>query len=53
VVAAVLDATGGRGVYRIVEVDLAPNVETDARCIAVCGAVSVYGTEAGGSRCGG
>ncbi|WP_224391142.1 NADPH:quinone reductase [Pseudonocardia sp. ICBG1293] len=46
-VAAVLDATDGRGVDRIVEVDLAANMETDARCVAVNGAIAVYGTDSG------
>lgn len=47
IVEAVLDTTHGRGVDRIVEVDLAANMETDARCVAVNGAISVYGTDSG------
>ena len=38
----VLDLTGGRGVDRIVEVDLAANMATDARAIAPHGRVCSY-----------
>ncbi|NKQ56963.1 NADPH:quinone reductase [Amycolatopsis sp. K13G38] len=44
---AVLDFTGGRGVDRIVEVDLAANMELDARVCAVNGTIAVYGTDSG------
>ncbi|GAA5162269.1 NADPH:quinone reductase [Pseudonocardia eucalypti] len=47
VVAAVLDATDGRGADRIVEVDLAANMEIDARCVAMNGTIAVYGTDSG------
>lgn len=42
--AAVQDMTGGHGVDRIIEVDIAANIALDARCIAVNGVISGYST---------
>lgn len=42
VVAAVLEATGGRGAERIVEVDFGANVSTDIRALADHGTVAAY-----------
>ncbi len=47
VAARVRDATGGKGVERIVEVDFAANVATDVEIIAPDGDVVVYGSGAG------
>jgi NADPH:quinone reductase len=38
-------ATGGRGVERIVDVDLAANVEADIACLAPSGVATAYATE--------
>jgi NADPH:quinone reductase len=42
--AAVRDMTGGHGVDRIIEVDIAANIALDVRCIAVNGVISGYST---------
>ncbi len=44
--AAIQDATGGQGVDRIVEVDLAANIVTDIALLRANGAVIVYGSGA-------
>ena len=44
VAARVRDATGGKGVERIVEVDFAANVATDAEIVAPDGDIVVYGS---------
>ncbi len=46
VAAAVLEATGGRGVDRIVELDIAANAATDLACIRPEGRLVVYGSGA-------
>ncbi|HHD7495640.1 TPA: NADPH:quinone reductase [Klebsiella oxytoca] len=45
VAARIGDATGGAGVERIVDVDLAVNVRTDVACLAPSGVVTAYATE--------
>ena len=47
VAARVLDATGGRGADRIVEVDIAANAATGAACLRTGGEVVVYGSGQG------
>lgn len=42
VVECVREATGGRGVSRIIEVDLAANFETDIACLAPGGMIASY-----------
>lgn len=45
IVAAVRSATDGNGVDRIVDVDLARNVDVDLACLATNGTVAAYATE--------
>lgn len=45
IAATVKSATNGRGVDRIVDVDLSANVETDIACLAPSGVVTAYATE--------
>ena len=47
VAARVLDATGGAGVDRVIEVDLAANAAIDAACVRRDGQWVVYGSGAG------
>ena len=47
VAAAVMKATGGTGVDRIVEVDVAANAAIDLACVRTGGEVVVYGSGAG------
>ncbi|MEJ6021206.1 NADPH:quinone reductase [Ramlibacter sp. PS4R-6] len=47
VAAAVMKATGGKGVDRIVEVDVAANAAADLACVRAGGEVVVYGSGAG------
>lgn len=44
-VESVMDTTRGRGVDRIVEVDLAANMQLDCRVAATNGTISFYGTD--------
>jgi NADPH:quinone reductase len=45
IAAAIKSATGGIGVDRIVDVDLAQNVDVDLACLATNGTVAAYATE--------
>jgi NADPH:quinone reductase len=47
VASRVLDATGGQGVQRIIEVDVAANAATDAGCVRANGEWLVYGSGQG------
>ncbi|WP_354701589.1 2-haloacrylate reductase [Paraconexibacter sp. AEG42_29] len=43
--AAVMDATSGRGVDRVAEVDLAANIDLDSRICAVGGTIAYYASD--------
>ena len=47
---AIRQATDGAGVDRIVDVDLAANVDVDLACLAPSGVISAYATEDPGAR---
>lgn len=42
VIAKIMDATNGKGVDRVIEVDLAANLETDIACLAPHGMIASY-----------
>jgi NADPH:quinone reductase len=47
VAASVLSATGGKGVDRVIEVDIAANAALDAACVRTGGEIVVYGSGQG------
>lgn len=50
IAAKIRDWTGAKGVERIVDVDLAANIDTDIACLAPSGVVTAYATEDPGVR---